>query len=85
MTSEQNIKCPIKVSLKQMESFLRYVKDSGYIVEKKDDGNGFVSYYSNAPGYGQLTPLADVVEAAGRRRKAWLYIRLPKYRLSMFP
>lgn len=81
-----NLKLPIRITLKQLDSTLYYFESSGYTIDKKDYKNGFITYMTDAPGYGleSSTPLADVVVCEGNRRKVWMYIRLPRTEKSVY-
>ena len=57
-----NAKMPITTTLRVLDSWLGYIKSSGYSVRSIQEGGGdTVTYYSDdAPGYGKGTPLASV-------------------------
>lgn len=73
-----NAKIPIKTTLKVLDTWLTYVKDSGWVVRKHQVSDTMIDYYSDdAPGYGKLTPLASVFRDNNNRPTVWIYIRLP--------
>jgi len=72
-----NVKIPIITTLKALDSWLGYIKSSGWDVEEKPCGSNEVYYYSDAPGYGKLTPIASVFRDQNNRPSVWIYIRLP--------
>ena len=73
-----NAKISIKTTLKALDTWLEYVKSSGWDVREKKVGNDSVYYYSdNLPGYGKLTALASVIRDQNNRPTVWIFIRLP--------
>jgi hypothetical protein len=76
-----NVKHEAKVSKKHLDSIVQYHKECGWdvlaSVKPEDSRNENVTYYSTAPGYGTLTPLAVSMKIDGRWTH-YTYIRLPK-------
>ena len=73
-----NAKIPITTTLKVLDSWLDYIKSSGYKVRKQREGDDTETYYSDdAPGYGKLTPLASVFRDRNNRPSTWIFVRLP--------
>ena len=75
-----NTKFPIPVTVAKLESFIEYFRECGYTVEERDQGEHHWAWYSNdAPGYGELTPIAEKC-LDGDRFGRVVYIRLPSRR-----
>lgn len=74
-----NAKICITTTLKQLDHWLDYVRDSGYSVREDRVGDDVYYYSDDAPGYGKLTPLATVIRNRARR-SVWIHIRLPQKR-----
>lgn len=74
-----NAKIAITTTLKALDTWLDYIKSSGYTVRKIIEGGGDTeTYYSDdAPGYGKLTPLASVFRDLNNRPSTWIFVRLP--------
>ncbi len=68
-----NLKCPSPTTLKGLDSFIRYVRASGYTVDQETINEQHQIYSSNdAPGY-DITPLGE-----RQRDECWIYMRLPR-------
>jgi hypothetical protein len=65
-----NLRLPIKIAKKQVGSILDYFRNSGWNVEEKQT-NGLTLYFTDAPGWGKLTPIVEV-----QGRNAWFYVRI---------
>ena len=68
-----NVKMPIPIFKKTLESLLQYAEDSGCSILKKEDEH-WACYMIDHPHYGN-TPLAESL-FDGQRWKHWMFIRL---------
>lgn len=73
-----NAKIAITTTLKMLDSWVGYIKSSGYKVRKLHEGKDTTTYYADdAPGYGKLTPLARVFRDINNRPSTWIFVRIP--------
>ena len=72
-----NLKFPIPTTQRKLESWLLYFEECGYAVEERSQGEGCTAWFSNAPGYGELTPIAEKYPDGGGRFGRVLNVRLP--------
>lgn len=70
-----SLKLPIRIQKKTVDSIINYVRDQGYLVTEKSQGTGHKVYMTNAPGWGDLTPLIETYKGDGPIQ-CWFYIRL---------
>ena len=74
-----NLKFPIPTTQRVLESWILYFEESGYEVEERAQGTAeFTSWFSNAPGYGELTPIASKYPNGGGRFGRVLYVRIDR-------
>lgn len=74
-----NLKFPISTSLKMLDSWLNYIRQSGYEITKREFDDGSLEYIcTEIPGY-EATPLATIIpDNSTGRKKAYIYIRIPR-------
>ena len=72
-----SLKLPIKIRKKSIANILDYFRNNGYSITIKGNSSGNTTYFTNCPGWGDLTPIIETYEGYKTPIQCWFYIRIP--------